>query len=330
MYQFDIPVVLFLFKRKDTVLQIIDMVRQVTPEKIYLLSDEGRTSEEKEIVKDVRMSVEHAIDWPCTIVKNYAIENRGVYENIGLGAKWVFEREEKAIFIEDDNLPEITFFQYCKEMLERYEDNSKVLWVCGTNYLGDYACANGASYMFTQHLLPCGWASWSNKFLKYYDFDLELADDPYIMGNLLQSYADKRLYQQQYDRIWEEKLSRDNCGKFCSWDYHMLLTIRAHQLLGISPAKNQIRNIGVDANSIHGGSSMANIMTKRFCGMDSYPLDYPLVHPKTVMIDDDYEKRISNIILMPFQYRLKTYLSTAVKKMLGMSKYDSLSGFFKK
>ena len=39
---FDIPIALILFKRKDTVLQIIEILRQIKSEKIYLISDQGR------------------------------------------------------------------------------------------------------------------------------------------------------------------------------------------------------------------------------------------------------------------------------------------------
>ena len=169
MEQFDIPVCLFIFQRKDTVLRIIDRISQVKPQKIYLMSDQGRNEEEKKRVQECRKAVEAAINWNCEVIKDYAAENRGVFENIGMGAMRVFSQEEVAIFLEDDNLPEITFFSYCKQMLEKYKDNDRVVWSCGTNYLGKYENSSGESYMFTQHLLPCGWASWEKKYTKYYD-----------------------------------------------------------------------------------------------------------------------------------------------------------------
>lgn len=147
---FDIPVVLILFKRKDTVLQIVEKLRQARVNKIYLISDQGRNSEEIKRVNETRRAIEQAIDWECTVIKNYAEENRGVYGNIALGAKWVFEREKYAIFLEDDNLPELTFFPYCKELLNRYENDTRIMWICGTNYLGKYQAQDGASYMFTK------------------------------------------------------------------------------------------------------------------------------------------------------------------------------------
>lgn len=326
MNQFDIPVVLIVFKRSDTVLRIIDRVRQVQPKKMYILGDEGRDEKEIERVHNTRKAIEAAIDWPCELIRNYADINRGVHANIGLGAKWVFEREESAIFLEDDNLPEVTFFGYCKELLEKYKEDTRILWICGTNYLPEYKPKDGSSYMFTQHLLPCGWASWAEKFNKYYDDTLSLADNKYILNNMKASYGDVKLYEQQLRSILNEKRKKDFGKRFASWDFHMALTIRANGLLGISPSKNQIKNIGVDEDSIHGGSNINNIMTKRFCGMDSMPLELPLKHPKTVLIDEEYEKRVSNIILLPFVYRAEMRIVSLLKRMLRIPPDKSLSG----
>lgn len=325
MQAFDIPVVLFMFRRADTLLKIVDRVREVKPKKMYLLSDNGRNAQEKKQVADCRRKVEDAIDWSCTIIKDYANENRGVHANIGLGAKWIFEREKWAIFLEDDNLPEVSFFEYCRELLMKYEGDYRVLWICGTNYLGNYSPKNGASYMFTRHLLPCGWASWSDKFIKFYDAELNLAYDNYIMENCRRSYEDERLYWQQYESIMREKHRKDRGHRFASWDYHMALSIRANGLLGISPAKNQIRNIGVDQFSIHGGTTLSNIMTRRFCGMESYTLKTPLEHPKTVLVDTEYEKKITKIILLPLQLRMKMKIVHCIKRLLLIPNEESLS-----
>ena len=55
---FDIPVVLILFKRKDTVLQIVEKLRQARVNKIYLISDQGRNSEEIKRVNETRRAIE--------------------------------------------------------------------------------------------------------------------------------------------------------------------------------------------------------------------------------------------------------------------------------
>lgn len=325
MQLFDVPVVLIMFRRIDTLMRILDRIREVKPAKLYLLSDNGRNEQEKEQVCECRQKVENAIDWPCTIVKNYAEENRGVHANIGLGAKWVFEREKWAIFLEDDNLPEVSFFEYCRELLRKYEKDNRILWICGTNYLGEYTPKNGASYMFTRHLLPCGWASWSDKFLEFYDAELNFAYDDYVIENCQGSYEDKKLYWQQYRSIMRERNRKDTGHRFASWDYHMALSIRANELLGISPSKNQIKNIGVDQFSIHGGTTLSNTMTSRFCGMESYALETPLKHPKTVLVDMEYERRISKIILLPLRSRMQEKIVRCMKRILRIPEENSPS-----
>jgi len=317
MEGFDIPVVMFVFKRVDTSLRVLERIAEVRPRKLYLLSDEGRNNEEKSMVKNCRQALEGRIDWDCEVIKNYASENRGVYANIGLGAKWVFNRESMAIFLEDDNLPEITFFEYCRELLQRYRDDSRILWICGTNYLGKYLNSNGESYMFTKHLLPCGWASWSQKFLKYYDGELTLAQDKCLVKRVKYEYENKALYRQQMESVNREISQKKEGKPFRSWDFQIAFSIRAQNLYGISPCNNQIMNIGVDNLSEHGGTSFNNIMTRRFCGMNSYPLEFPLVHPKTILCDRNYEKRIGNIILYPLSMRIRRLIGRTIRKILG-------------
>ncbi len=323
---FDIPVAIFIFKR-DKAVEIVKRISAVKPKKLYILADEGRNEEEKAQAHRCREMVEAAIDWECEVIKNYAEENRGVYENIGEGAKWVLRQEKWAIFLEDDNLPEVSFFRFCEEMLSKYENDTRVLWICGTNYLGDYCPDNGASYVFTRHMLPCGWASWSNKFEWFYNGDLSLCEDKTVMDRISDNYCNKKVFKQ-YKRSWMSEYNRIKKGeKPISWDYQMDFSIKAHSLFGICPCKNQIKNIGVDECSIHGGKSFDLIMTKRFCGMDSYELEFPLKHPQTLLLDPIFEKKIGRIILLPLRYRIKMSISRFIRRFISVPKGKSLKEF---
>lgn len=294
---FDIPVAVFMFRRYEKTVQIIKRISEVKPKKLYLISDYGRNEIEIEQVLATRENVEKAIDWECEIIKNYAFENKGVYDRIALGAKWVLEQEDSAIFLEDDNLPEVTFFRFCKEMLERYKDDTRVLWICGTNYMEKYTPEDGSDYVFTQHMLPCGWASWGYKFLKYYDFNFSLFYDSYLRQRTKNIYGNDILYNYDMNRIIGE-LERIGRGeRYISWDFHMAWSLRVHNLYGIAPKYNQIKNIGVDAFSEHGGTSFNIEMTRRFCGIDSFPLEFPLKHPKAVLTDLGFEAKTSAIVL---------------------------------
>lgn len=326
MNEFDIPVVILIYKRKEKIKRILERVAQIKPKRMYIIADGPRNENEIEAVNECRKQAEDSIIWECDVIKNYADVNRGVYENIGLGAKWVFEREEYAIFLEDDNLPEVTFFQFCKELLEKYHDDTRVLWICGTNYLQKYEPEDGASYVFTRHLMPCGWASWSKKFLKFYDGDLTLMNDNSISTRLKSQYDNKNLFFQQFYLAKMERKRIENNLRPISWDYQMEFAIRAHSLYGISPKYNQIQNIGVDNDSIHGGVDFSNVMTERFCNIKSYPLEFPLKHPSVLIPDILYEKKVGKIILYPFMERLKFKISIKIKRMFRIPEHKSVKG----
>jgi hypothetical protein len=280
-----------------------------------LLSDGPRNGEETLKVNEARAKVEKALDWGCEIRRIYQDTNQGVYQNIACGAKKVFSEVPCAIFLEDDNLPSASFFPYCEALLQKYEDNPKVLWICGTNYLEKYTNKTGDSYFFTQHLLPCGWASWSKKFLANYDGLLETFHDKTKNQVFKKSFGSaKLLYLQEKAMVRIEKGNIRKRGVPHSWDYQMMWSLRANGLYGIAPSVNLINNIGVDDLSVHGGSSWRSTMTKRFCGIPEHDLAFPLKDPQDLKIDKGFEKKAGKIIRHPFFSLAKTVISVFVLK----------------
>lgn len=322
---FDIPVVLFFMKRKQSTLQVLERIAEIKPSRIYLISDAGRNKDEHEKVIKCREAVEESINWTCEIFKDYADTNKGVYDRIGLGAKRVLQKEKWAIFLEDDNLPEISFFYFCKEMLERYELDNRIIWVCGTNYLTKYETFNQYSYVFTKHTLPCGWASWSSKFVKHYDGDLELYNNSFVKNNIKNIYNNKRLEKQKKYFIDITKKGLLTNPQKLSWDHQMTFTILANSFYGVAPTVNLIKNIGVNIESTHGGTSLTNPMTKRFCGMDSLEISFPLKHPPVVLPDIKYEEKIGDIICIPWWYYLGIKVARFIRKIFGISNDVSFS-----
>lgn len=324
MSNFTIPIVLFIFKRTDKLFLILDRISKISPLKLYLIGDGGRTVEEHKEIELIRTKVESYITWDCNIITRYANENIGVYANIAGGVKWVFQNEEKAIFLEDDNLPELSFFPFCEDILEYYKDDTRILWICGTNYLIEYEPKDNSSYVFTQHMMPCGWASWSKKFLKYYDGDLSLLEDEYISKRIKREKYYRPLMKQDWYN-WVHELQRKKQGKkFLSWDYQMSFTERVHGMYAVVPKYNQITNIGVDLDSIHKGSSFNNEMTRRFCGLVTKEIEFPLQHPKALLTDEEFEYRVAKIITLPWNNRVKVLISDTLKKIFGFEHDTSL------
>ena len=322
--RFNIPIVVFMFKRTKVV-HIIDQIAKVKPTKLYLLGDGPRSESERNDVEDCRRQAESHITWDCEVIKNYAVENRGVYQNIAGGAKWVFEREKMAIFLEDDNLPSLSFFPYCQEWLEKYEHDTRGLWGCGTNYMQKYTPEDGSDFVFTQLMLPCGWASWADKFSLFYDGNMNLYKLPSIKQKVRYAYNNRALYNQSYP-TWDQVLRDvENGRQPISWDFQMAFALRVNNVYGIAPRVNLIRNIGADIDSIHGGVSMNNTMTARFCEVPTYELNFPLRHPNSLMIDKGFETRTERIMILPWFVRFKMRLSGIIKRVLKLSPDMSIS-----
>lgn len=329
MEQFDIAIGIFLFKRGEKAALIIEQLSKIKPKKLYLIGDGPRNTSEIVEVNNCRTEVEKHITWDCDVVKYYAECNRGVYENIAGGAKWVLEREPFAIFLEDDNFPALSFFPFCKEMLERYKDDTRILWVCGTNYLKEYTPLDNSDYVFTQLMLPCGWASWSHKFAKFYDGDLSLYNDPYVQKRVKEDYKNKALLWQNMES-WEAENRRIKKGlKPMSWDFQMAFTLRAHNLLGIVPKYNQIMNIGADQFSTHGGVSMKLEMTSRFCEIPTKEMIFPLKHPKVCLVDSRFERLSEKIIVQPWLFRFKSKVAKILKRFLHLDPDESITKLIK-
>ena len=79
--------------------------------------------------------------------------------------EWVFEQVEEAIILEDDCLPDPTFFSFCSHLLVCYRDDPRVMQISGSCFLMQ-PCTE-KSYWFSRHSDIWGWATWRRAFRHY-------------------------------------------------------------------------------------------------------------------------------------------------------------------
>ena len=129
-------VALIVFNRPEVTKIVFERIRQATPGRLMVIADgprEGRQGEADACLR-VRQIVEH-VDWPCEVLKNYSAANMGCGARVASGIDWVFQHVEQAIILEDDCLPDPTFFRFCEGLLERYRDEERVMQISGSNFL---------------------------------------------------------------------------------------------------------------------------------------------------------------------------------------------------
>ena len=108
----------------------------------------------------------------------------------------------------------------------------------------------------------------------------------------------------------------------------MIWSVRKNRLFGISPAINVVRNIGVDEISEHGGNNINSVMTKRFCEVPLIPIERDLIHPATVEVDPEYERKIERIITKPVKVELSTKLAIVLRKLFKIPSGTGTKEFF--
>jgi hypothetical protein len=287
------PVVFIVFNRPETTKQVFETIRAARPPKLLVVSDGPRPSKagEEERCAAVRAIVSK-VDWPCEVSRDHSAANLGCRQRVSSGITWAFQQVERAIILEDDCVPSPSFFRFCDEMLERYENDERVMMVSGDNRLwgrGD----PGTSYYFSRYPNIWGWATWRRSWAK---FDLDMHDWPKIRaaGDFDQYFhkASERYY-------WKSLFNYVHGGHLDTWDYQWVYSIWKESGLSVAPRRNLVRNIGFAENATHTRSGSL------FAGLTDEDMEFPLEHPAFVLANarcDETEQRIRirNIGMLPY------------------------------
>ena len=94
------------------------------------------------------------------MITNYADENMGTKKRIVSGLNWVFDQVNKAIILEDDCLPDTSFFKYAETLLEYYKDDYRIMTISGNNFYEKKKNFKKYSYYYSYNHHIWGWATW--------------------------------------------------------------------------------------------------------------------------------------------------------------------------
>ena len=288
-YNTDISVLLLFFNRADHFSQVWEQVRKARPSRLFLYQDgprEGRDDmkgilECRELVKDEN------IDWECEVHRNYQTKNFGCDPSEFISQRWAFSLTDKCIVLEDDDVPSLSFFPFCKEMLDKYEKDERVTLISGFNVLPMEQKKENDTYFFTRGFSIWGWASWA-RVVNNWDGDYGFVKDP-VQFKLLKEKA--KQYKQR-DEMIELCEMRSKTGKefyeFIFWAYMML-----HDGMAIMPSVNLIKNIGLDGGTHY--ATQLELVPKRLRWQFIMPvqdMSFPLRHPSEVKEWPEYQRQM--------------------------------------
>jgi hypothetical protein len=267
------PVAFMVFNRPETTRRVFAAIAAVRPAHLLLIADGPRPdrSGEAEQCLLVRQIVT-AVDWPCTVETNFSEENMGCRRRVISGLNWVFSLVEQAIILEDDCLPDPSFFPFCTEMLERYREERGVGVICGYNAL-ETIVPQTYSYLFSRMVGPWGWATWRRAWREY---DEHLLSWPQLKADgVLRRILPDRRSIAYWTRILDAM--HDGTGSN-TWDYQWIYTAWAKDWMCIVPSRNLIQNIGFGPDATHTTGTDPGAYLSR----PAHTMSFPLRHPPAI------------------------------------------------
>jgi len=234
---FKTPVLLILYNRVDETHNLFQIIRKIKPEKLYVAADGAN----RKIPIDYQICLKTRSvimpEWKCEIKYLFHDEHLGKSKNVHQAISWLFEHEEEGIILFDDTLPNIDFFHYCEQLLERYRNVPEVMHI-GANYLERRKKYLKDSYHYTAYSFIWGFATWRSAW-KGFNLEIRKNSDE-LFNNVVNKYVTNPLEKIFCHRIYNT-LSKYNLDY---WEYQYNFHIWMHSGLCISPNVNLVTNVG--------------------------------------------------------------------------------------
>ncbi|MBS7566820.1 nucleotide-diphospho-sugar transferase [Mucilaginibacter sp. Bleaf8] len=259
---YDIPVLLVTFNRPDYTVKVLERIKELQPRKLYVFSDGARAHKPNEhiAVNQCReLFNSDNINWDCDIQTWFCDANMGCGRAVSSAISWMFASEEYGIILEDDCLPDITFFEYSAAMLHKYAQEPRVMHIAGTRWNEEFDTGS-ASHFFSRVGHVWGWATWKRAW-DLYDFEMSgwhAAYDRQMLYRQLKSRIQTHFWIDCFDRIFK----KDTYAKD-TWDYQWQYALFKNQGLSVVPQGNLISNIGITGAHANAHSEQKDIYNRK-------------------------------------------------------------------
>lgn len=292
-YLVDVPVAIIFFNRPEPLKHVFEAVRKARPSKLFLIQDGCRANNAKdaEAIEKCKEVIQN-IDWECEVYRNYSDVNLGCGMRMYSGITWAFETVDRLIILEDDCVPSDEFFRYCDELLEKYKDDFRIKSVTGMNNIGVHE-QTPYSYFFSTVGSCCGWATWKRSW-EQVEYDMPFMEDEDALRLISKSIRPKGYIRRMQISGKKTYGAYKKGGKLSAWTFQYAMSRYLNYQLFIVPKYNMITNIGIGDDATHGASSVKMLPRglRELFFMKSYPIEFPLKHPKYVIDDTDFAQKL--------------------------------------
>lgn len=284
----DIAVLVLFFNRPDMLSRLFEQLRQARPSCLLLFQDGPRNDADLPKMEACRNVVaDDKIDWDCTVHRSYQTVNRGCDPSSFLSLKWAFSLYDKCVKLEDDDCPSLSFFPFCKDMLDRYEHDQRVTLISGLN-ADEVTPDVPYDYFFTSTFSINGWATW-RRVVDQWDEHYTFLDDDFNMKQLEDVIRERR-----HPADFLSSCRRHRASGKAYYETIFRTSMLFNSGLTILPRVNMIANAGASADGVHysGSNALLPRGLRRIFEMKCHELEFPLRHPRYVIENVAYKERL--------------------------------------
>lgn len=250
---FNTPVLFLIFNRPGSTQKVFDIIRQVKPRQLFVAADGPRLNVPAEYEKcnEVRQIIIDGVDWECDLKLLFRDKNIGCGAAVQGAIAWFFENVEEGIILEDDTLPDISFFAYCRQMLELYRNDGRIWSISGFNFGAENFFVD-ETYTFARMMNMWGWATWRRTHEKV-DYNLsrwKAAVNKKLFTSLI---VQDNLFDTDINWFdyWTNIFTQTSNSTMNTWDYQWIYSQLLNRQLTIYPSKNLVQNIGFAEDATH-------------------------------------------------------------------------------
>ena len=307
----DIAVLCIFFARPEQFAKSFEQVRKARPRVLLLWQDgprEGRPDDIENIMKC--REIADNIDWECEVHRNYHEKNMGCDPSTFYSHKWAFSIVDKCIILEDDVVTSDSFFPFCKDLLDKYENDTRVDRICGQTLYGGVPDKR-YSYFFGRSGSSIGWASW-RRVAETWEEDYGFINDDYYVD-----LARHRFNNKRFEKSVAKIKQRQKEG-IPYWENIIGMRTTLHSGLVIYPTVNMVENVGTSANATHAPDDISELPKEiqQIFITHAEEIEFPLKHPPYVIEDYHYFDEIMSHREPNFGRKLHRKLEHAYRKIL--------------
>lgn len=277
---YKVPILFIIFNRPETAKKVFEVIRKMKPEKLFISADGPRKNRkhDEELCNQTKEIVSR-VDWPCKVYKKFNSENLGCKKSVVSALNWFFDIVDEGIILEDDCLPNLSFFSFTESLLGKYRNDERIYQICGTNPLDEWN-KNGSSYFFSYYGSIWGWATWKRAWNKV-DIEMKLWKNKSVRKSISGLVADRLQYiyrKSIYDASFKNKID--------AWSYAWSFARIINSGLSVVPSVNLIKNLGFGSDSSHTKSRK-----NAFSSQKIYSIKFPLKEPEYIIADRVFDKK---------------------------------------